>query len=150
MIKMMIKKLLKFVGKLMIESAILLWRSWWIMYWIFFSFTLYPACSRVDRGNLMLRHCVPQFLLFFLRHCVWIGWIQRQALQLVLERRNKNINKQKFITPSGDRTHNSYSHTLLSLRHDSFKDIGVNGQKNTLKESIYVCDTRRGRRRKSW
>ena len=27
----------------------------------FFSFTLYPTHSRVGRGNLVLRHSVPQF-----------------------------------------------------------------------------------------
>ena len=31
-------------------------------YYFSFSFTLYPAHSRADRGNLVLRHSVPHFL----------------------------------------------------------------------------------------
>ena len=27
----------------------------------FFNFTLYPACNRVGRGSLMLRHSAPHF-----------------------------------------------------------------------------------------
>ena len=58
---------------------------------IFFSFTLYPANSRVGRGNI--RHSVPHFPPNFSRHSVLSGNTQPRAFALVLERRNENIKK---------------------------------------------------------
>ena len=39
------------------------WCSNIYFFLFFFSFTLYPACSRVDRGSLVIRHSAPNFPL---------------------------------------------------------------------------------------
>ena len=36
-------------------------------------FYLYPAYSRVGRGNLIFRHSIPHFPPIFSRHCVMSG-----------------------------------------------------------------------------
>ena len=86
----------------------------------FFSFTLYPAHSGVDRGNLMKDTPFPTFcrIMEAMR-------VKRQnstpRFALTTERRNGNINLSKyFISSSGNRTHNQsvlQSH-LVPLRHD--------------------------------
>ena len=82
---------------------------------------LYPAHSKVGRGNIVLRHCVPHFLP---NSGVWmrIEW-QNSTPRLTStpERRNGNINLNKyFISSSGDRTHNQsvFQSHLVPLRHD--------------------------------
>ena len=74
------------------------------------SLTLYPAHSRIGRGNLMLRHSVPQFL-------------PNSTVRFASapERKNRNISLSKyFISSSGDQIH--YQSVLQShfvpLRHD--------------------------------
>ena len=44
----------------------------------YISFTLYPALSRVGRGNQMLRDSVPHIPPIFSRHCVLNGGTQRR------------------------------------------------------------------------
>ena len=88
----------------------------------FFSFTLYPAHSRVGRGNLVLRHSVPHFLPNCVLEALRVEW-QNSTPRLTStpERRNGNINLNKyFISSSGDRTHIQsvlQSH-FVPLRHD--------------------------------
>ena len=82
------------------------------------SFTLYPAHSRVGRGNLVLKHSIPHFYAEFWRHWVLSGGTQRHALPRH-QCEEMKINKY-FISSSGDRTHNQsilQSH-FVPLRHD--------------------------------
>ena len=59
--------------------------------------------SRLDRGNLVLRHSVPHFPSNF-GDVEWGNSTSRFAP--IPERKNENINLNKYITSSsGDRTH---------------------------------------------
>ena len=84
------------------------------------SFTLYPAHSRVGRGNPVKHTPFPTFcrILEVLR-VKWQNLMQRFIL--TPEQRNGNINLSKyFISSGGDRTHNQsilQSH-FEPLRHD--------------------------------
>ena len=62
------------------------------------------AYSRVDRGNLVLRHSIPH-LLPNLGGIEW--WNSTPLFASTPERRNGNINLNKYlISSSGDRSHN--------------------------------------------
>ena len=67
------------------------------------SFTLYPAHSRVGRGNLV--YDTPFFPLSaeFWRYCVLNSSTQRRALP---HTRAKKYLSEHFISSSVDRTHN--------------------------------------------
>ena len=62
----------------------------------FLGFTLYPARSRVGRGNLVLRRSVPYFPLDFRGLCgaVQVADLNAEFMRMVSERRNGNINQQ--------------------------------------------------------
>ena len=76
------------------------------LYIYFFNFKLYPAHSRVGRGNLVLWHSVPLFLPNSGGIACWVAQLNA-ALCLDTSWRNGNINLSKyFISSSGDRTHN--------------------------------------------
>ena len=84
------------------------------------SFTLYPARSRVGRGNLVKDTPFPTFCrILEALHDEWQNLTSRFVS--TPERRNGNIKLSKyFISSSGDRTHNqsvSQSH-FVPLRHD--------------------------------
>ena len=64
---------------------------------IFFvtSFTLYPARSRVGRGNLVLRHSLPTFCRIL--EALRVEWRNSTMLfDLTREWRNRNINLNKY------------------------------------------------------
>ena len=70
-------------------------------------FTLYPAQSRVGRGNLVLWHSVPHFSRQILEALHVKCRYSTPRFASTPERRNGNININKyFISSSGDRTHN--------------------------------------------
>ena len=60
---------------------------------------LHPPHSRVGRGNLVLKHSVPHFLLNFSKHCVLSGRTQRRAFALLPEWKNEKIliNNHSFL-----------------------------------------------------
>ena len=62
---------------------------------IIWSFTLYPAHSRVDRGYLVLRHYVPHFLPNSGGIACWVADL-KPRFALTPERRNGNINLSKY------------------------------------------------------
>ena len=82
----------------------------------FISFTLYPAYSMVSRGNLVLRHSVPNFPSNFSRHCVLSGKTQHRTFALVATRRNETIihSLDWESNPQPPRC----SHILVPLRYD--------------------------------
>ena len=47
---------------------------------IYFSLRLVPAQSRLEKGNIVLRHLVPHFFIKFWRLCVFSGGTQSRAL----------------------------------------------------------------------
>ena len=71
----------------------------------------FPAHSRVDRGNIILRHYVPQFPPNF-RHYV-----------LSPERWNKILINTSSFPPNGNHTRSRrvYVHKLVLLRYDDLK-----------------------------
>ena len=86
---------------------------------IYISFTLYPAHSRVGRGNLVLRHSVPQFPPNSGGIACWAE-LNNTRFASTPEGRNGNIHLSKyFISSRGDRTHNQsvLQWHFVPLRH---------------------------------
>ena len=86
------------------------------------SVTLYPAYSRVSRGNLVLRHSVLHCRFLEALRVEWQNSTPR--LTSTPEQRNRNINLSKyFISSSGDRTHNQ---SVLQLPCSAAPRLAVN------------------------
>ena len=97
----------------------------------FFSFTLYPARSRVgwEPGD---KTPVPHFILI-----LEAGWEAILDAALCLKRANKII--KYFIPPNGSRAHNypACSWTLMSLHHDGLKLLlSIRESKTILQEKF--------------
>ena len=90
-----------------------------IIIFFFFSVTLYWAHNRISRGNLVLRHSVPNFPLNSGGiYCVLCGGIQHRALPRHQNEENGNI--KYFIFSSGNRTHNLSVYSLCPCATTGF------------------------------
>ena len=75
-------------------------------------FLLYPACSRIGRGSLVLMHSTSHFPTNFKCTACWQWRYSTPRFASTPKQRNKNKNIKYFIFLRGNRTH---SHPLVAF-----------------------------------
>ena len=107
---------------------------------IFFSFTLYPAHSRVGRGNVVLRHSVPHFPPSFFLEALRIEWRNSTPrFGSTQEGRNEIINVYKYwLFSSGEPTTSRFCRHTLCLCATTSLDIPITSIKMFIAASSFA------------